>query len=52
MDKRNITIAPTLKSATAARQGVTGHNMRYVLGFSLAGTIAAFILVGTYLGSQ
>ncbi len=50
MDNFTTTTAPTLKSATAARQGVTGHNVRYVLGFGLAGTIAAFILVGAYLG--
>jgi hypothetical protein len=38
------------KSPTAARQGETGHNMRYVLGLSLVGVIAAFVLIGTYLG--
>jgi hypothetical protein len=38
------------KSPTAARQGETGHNMRYVLGFSLVGIVAAFILIGTYMG--
>jgi hypothetical protein len=52
MNVSNNDTAPTLKTATAARQGVTGHNVRYVLGFGLAGTIAAFILVGTYLGLQ
>lgn len=40
----------TLKSPTSARQGETGHHMRYVLGLSLAGVIAAFILVGTFMG--
>jgi hypothetical protein len=29
-------------STTEARQGVTGHNVRYVLGFGLAGIIIAF----------
>ena len=28
-----------------ARQGVTGHNVRYVLGFGLVGVIAAFVIV-------
>ncbi len=28
-----------------ARQGVTGHNVRYVLGFGLEAVIAAFIVV-------
>jgi hypothetical protein len=37
---------PTVLPADAARQGVTGHNVRYVLGFGLVGTIAAFLIVG------
>jgi hypothetical protein len=28
-----------------ARQGVTGHNVRYVLGFSLAGLIIVFGII-------
>ncbi len=28
-----------------ARAGVTGHNVRYVLGFGLAGVILAFVIV-------
>jgi hypothetical protein len=35
---------PTLP-ARRARQGVTGHNVRYVLGFGLVGIIVAFIIV-------
>jgi hypothetical protein len=35
---------PTLP-ARRARQGVTGHNVRYVLGFGLAAIIVAFIIV-------
>jgi hypothetical protein len=31
--------------APRARQGVTGHNVRYVLGFGLAGIIVAFVVV-------
>jgi len=30
--------------ARRARQGVTGHNVRFVLGFGLAGVIVAFLL--------
>jgi hypothetical protein len=30
------------KSATSARQGVTGHNVRYVLILSLAGIVIIF----------
>jgi hypothetical protein len=32
-------------SKTEARQGVTGHNVRYVLGFGLAAVIIAFAIV-------
>jgi len=32
-------------STLAARQGVTGHNVRYVLGFSLAALIVAFGII-------
>jgi hypothetical protein len=28
-----------------ARQGVTGHNVRYVLGFGIAAIVVAFIIV-------
>lgn len=28
-----------------ARQAVTGHNVRYVLGFSIAAVIVAFVIV-------
>jgi hypothetical protein len=42
--------------APSARQGVTGHNVRYVLGFSLAAVIVAFIIIyllffGSHLGA-
>jgi len=30
---------------TEARQGVTGHNVRYVLGFGLAAIIIAFVIL-------
>jgi hypothetical protein len=32
-------------SARAARQGVTGHNVRYVLGFSLIALIIVFGII-------
>jgi len=32
-------------SKTEARQGVTGHNVRYVLGFGLAAVIIAFAVI-------
>jgi hypothetical protein len=31
--------------APRARQGVTGHNVRYVLGFGTAAVVAAFLIV-------
>jgi hypothetical protein len=40
------------KSTTKARAGVTGHNVRYVLGFGLVGVIAALIAVGFYFGAD
>jgi len=34
-------------STNRTRQGVTGHNVRYVLIFALAGVVLAFILIFT-----
>jgi hypothetical protein len=31
--------------AAEARQGVTGHNVRYVLSFGIAAVVVAFIIV-------
>jgi hypothetical protein len=40
---------PAVKSADDARAGVTGHGVRYVLGFSLAGAVVlAFVVLGVY----
>jgi hypothetical protein len=39
---------PTIKTETKARAGVTGHNVRYVLAFGLAGAIIAFLIIGLY----
>ena len=38
---------PFVLSGIRARQGVTGHNVRYVLGFGLTGAIIA--LMALYL---
>jgi hypothetical protein len=35
----------TVISTEEAREGVTGHNVRYVLGFGLIGIIVAFAVV-------
>ena len=43
--------APTILLVDQARQGVTGHNVRYVLGFGLAGAIIGLVLIG-FLASQ
>lgn len=41
----------TEKTATEARAGVTGHNVRYVLAFGLAGVIILFgILLFAFFG--
>ena len=37
---------PIVKSTTEAREAVTGHNVRYVLMISLAGT--AIVLAGLW----
>jgi hypothetical protein len=44
-----IGVAPVTLSGDKARQGVTGHNVRYVLAYGLIGAILTFILVGLYL---
>jgi hypothetical protein len=41
---------PVVRSTDEARAGVTGHGVRYVLGFSLAGAVAlAFLVLVIYL---
>jgi hypothetical protein len=35
---------PEVKTTNEARAGTTGHNVRYVLFFGIAGTAIAFIL--------
>jgi hypothetical protein len=39
---------PIEKSADEAREGVVGHNVRYVLAFGVAGAIIAFVIVYGY----
>jgi hypothetical protein len=41
---------PVVKSTDEARAGVTGHRVRYVLGFGLGGVILAFVVLGLYFG--
>jgi hypothetical protein len=41
---------PVALSTNKARGGVTGHHVRYVLGFGLAGIIFAFIVMGRLFG--
>ncbi len=36
---------PVVVDGVDARQGVTGHNVRYVLGFGLAAVIVAFAVI-------
>lgn len=40
-DEEQTTIIDTDK----ARSGVTGHHVRYVLGFGIAGVVLAFIVM-------
>ena len=37
---------PTVLPTDQARQGVTGHNVRYVLGIGLTGAVIGFVVVG------
>jgi Hypoxia induced protein conserved region len=41
---------PVILSSDDARAGVTGHHVRYVLGFGLAGSLIAFIAIVLYFG--
>jgi hypothetical protein len=47
-DDAGLPPQPVIKNTIRARGGVTGHNVRYVLAFGLAGTIIAFIVVALY----
>jgi hypothetical protein len=39
-------------STNKARGGVTGHHVRYVLAFGLAGIVIAFVAIGFYFGVE
>jgi hypothetical protein len=39
---------PVILSSDEARGGVTGHHVRYVLTFGLAGIVIAFLAIGLY----
>jgi hypothetical protein len=41
---------PVTKNTVRARGAVTGHNVRYVLGIGLAGTIIAFVVIAFFFG--
>ena len=41
---------PAALPTNRARGAVTGHHVRYVLGFGLAGIIVAFIIMGVVFG--
>jgi hypothetical protein len=41
---------PVALPTNKARGGITGHHVRYVLGFGLAGIIGAFVVMGLLFG--
>ena len=45
---KNKDDVPVVISGNKARAGVTGHHVRYVLAFGLAGSIIAFVVIGLY----
>jgi hypothetical protein len=47
---KNEDDVPVVISRDEARGGVTGHHVRYVLAFGLAGTVIAFVVIGLYFG--
>ena len=51
MSEATGALAPPVSiSTTKVRGGVTGHHVRYVLAFGLAGIIIAFIAAALYFG--
>jgi hypothetical protein len=50
--KNDLPPAPIEVPTDDARQGVTGHNVRYVLGFGIAGAVISFVLVGLLTAHQ
>jgi hypothetical protein len=47
-EQNSGTRKPVEKPANEAREGVVGHNVRYMLVFGLAGVIVAFAIVYGY----
>ena len=47
---KNDDDVPVTLPGDKARGGVTGHHVRYVLVFGLAGSIIAFVLISIYFG--
>ena len=47
---KNEDDAPVSLSGDEARAGVTGHHVRYVLAFGLAGSLIAFLGIVLYFG--
>jgi Hypoxia induced protein conserved region len=45
---KNKDHVPVVVTGNKARAGVTGHNVRYVLAFGLAGSIIAFVVIELY----
>jgi hypothetical protein len=37
--------AQIVETTTEARQGVTGHNVRYVLAFGIGGVVVTFVIL-------
>ena len=49
--KIDVPPAPIVLLTDDARQGVTGHNVRYVLGFGIGGVVIGLVLIG-FIASQ
>jgi Hypoxia induced protein conserved region len=47
---KNEDDVPVILSTDEARAGVTGHHVRYVLAFGLAGSLIAFLAISLYFG--
>jgi hypothetical protein len=48
----NLPPAPTVVPTDKARQGVTGHNVRYVLGFGIVGVVIGFAAAWLFAAHQ
>jgi hypothetical protein len=46
----HVSKKPIVKNPVKARGAVRGHDVRYVLAFSLIGVILAFVLIAFYFG--